>query len=344
MSQKPKSRLGRGLSSLMSITEEVAPMTAEAALPPGSAGGVLAATGVSTPVAASDTADPSSGNALPRTGQIIEIPLDRIVPNPHQPRRQMDETTIAELAASIRSTGLIQPIIVRKSRDGYELIAGERRWRAARMAGLATVPVLLRDVNSIEQAQMALVENIQRENLNPVDRAPGLSNTHGATRLDAGRNGQPHRRRTQQHRQLSAFARSRPGSNDGGRRPPVHGPCQNPRWFARPGRAGTPGRDCREPIPIGSQSGGTIQTVATPIQRQAKETEPHLKDLEKTISQQLGLRVQVRTAAKKGQGKLILHYATLDQFDDLIGKLGVKIQLVKIPRDRGISFFPDSVA
>src|SRR5205823_5156859 len=79
---------------------------------------------------------------------------------------------LGDLAASIRSTGIIQPVIVRKVGEGYELIAGERRWRAAKLAGLETIPALVRgDIDSFTQAQMALVENIQREDLNPLDRA-----------------------------------------------------------------------------------------------------------------------------------------------------------------------------
>src|SRR5204862_2530931 len=89
----------------------------------------------------------------------------------HQPRRQMNESSIAELAASLKSTGLIQPVIVRKVSTGYQLIAGERRWRAARLAGLASIPAIVREVDSFTQAQMALVENIQREDLNSLDRA-----------------------------------------------------------------------------------------------------------------------------------------------------------------------------
>jgi ParB/RepB/Spo0J family partition protein len=83
----------------------------------------------------------------------------------------MNEASIAELAASLKSTGLIQPIVLRKVGEQYQLIAGERRWRAAKLAGLVSIPAVVREATSFEQAQMALVENIQRENLNPIDRA-----------------------------------------------------------------------------------------------------------------------------------------------------------------------------
>ena len=106
----------------------------------------------------------------------------------------MNDASIAELAASLKSTGLIQPIIVRQVPDGFQLIAGERRWRAAKLAGLATIPAIVRDVDSFTQAQMALVENIQREDLNPLDRAESykaLMNQLGLTQAElAGRLGE----------------------------------------------------------------------------------------------------------------------------------------------------------
>lgn len=102
-----------------------------------------------------------------------EIAVDLITPSPFQPRRTFDEAKIDELAASIRNQGIIQPLVVRPKRDGYELIAGERRWRAAKRAGLSQVPVVIRDANDQEALQLALVENLQREDLNPIEEASG---------------------------------------------------------------------------------------------------------------------------------------------------------------------------
>ena len=102
-----------------------------------------------------------------------EVGIDDIRPNPFQPRREMDEGALDELAASIREHGLLQPILVRHAPDagGYELIAGERRWRASRKAGLESVPVVVREVTDDDALTVALVENIQREDLNPVEKA-----------------------------------------------------------------------------------------------------------------------------------------------------------------------------
>jgi ParB family chromosome partitioning protein len=104
--------------------------------------------------------------------ELVHLPLGSIRPNSRQPRRRLDGEGIDELAESIQSQGLVQPIVVRTSPDGgYELIAGERRWRAARVAGLATVPALVRESDDRDSLLLALVENVAREDLTPVDEA-----------------------------------------------------------------------------------------------------------------------------------------------------------------------------
>lgn len=106
---------------------------------------------------------------------ISEIEVARIVPNPDQPRRTFDEETLAELAASIAELGVVQPLTLRLADDGdYQIIAGERRWRAARIAGLRTVPAYVRTVSDSEMTEMALIENIQREDLNAIEVALGF--------------------------------------------------------------------------------------------------------------------------------------------------------------------------
>src|SRR5690349_18478575 len=100
-----------------------------------------------------------------------EVDVDAIVPGPMQPRTHFDEGALEGLADSIRSQGIIQPLLVRRVGDRYELIAGERRWRAARVAGLLKVPVVVKDVPDKDLLEIALIENIQRENLNPIEEA-----------------------------------------------------------------------------------------------------------------------------------------------------------------------------
>lgn len=103
----------------------------------------------------------------------LEVAVDRITPSPFQPRRTFDEAKLEELAGSIRNQGIIQPLVVRRKDDGYELIAGERRWRASMKAGLSRVPVVVREASDHEALQLALVENLQREDLNPIEEASG---------------------------------------------------------------------------------------------------------------------------------------------------------------------------
>lgn len=106
---------------------------------------------------------------------ISEIEVARIMPNPDQPRRTFDETTLEELASSIRELGVVQPLTLRLGDDGnYQIIAGERRWRAAQLAGLSTVPAYVRTVSDSEMTEMALIENIQREDLNAIEVALGF--------------------------------------------------------------------------------------------------------------------------------------------------------------------------
>jgi ParB family chromosome partitioning protein len=121
---------------------------------------------------------------------VLEIPLAAIEPNPHQPRLQIRDQDVVELAASIEAHGVIQPLIVIREDEGYTLVAGERRWRAARLAGLDTVPVIVKDVVPQEMLELALVENVQREDLNPLEEAVAyqqLVEEFGLTHEDVAR-------------------------------------------------------------------------------------------------------------------------------------------------------------
>ena len=99
------------------------------------------------------------------------IPVSDVAPNPFQPRSRFDDTALKELAASIKATGVLQPVLVRRQTDGFQLVAGERRLRAAQLAGLETIPAIVRDVGDREMMELALIENVQREDLNPIDEA-----------------------------------------------------------------------------------------------------------------------------------------------------------------------------
>jgi ParB family chromosome partitioning protein len=122
-------------------------------------------------------------NSVPAQGA-TELPIDEVFPDRNQPRKDFNEEALQELAVSVREHGVLQPILVRPIEGGYQIVAGERRWRAARIAGLTTVPVNIRELTDYEAMSVALVENLQREDLNPVEEAEGyrkLSESTGWT-------------------------------------------------------------------------------------------------------------------------------------------------------------------
>lgn len=129
---------------------------------------------------------------VPGTGRpaLAEIPVELIRPNPQQPREAFDEAAIESISASLRRHGMLQPVVVRKVAAGYELIAGERRWRGAQRAGLDRIPAVVRDASPQESLELALVENLQREDLNPIEEAHAyrqLTEEMGLTQEEAAR-------------------------------------------------------------------------------------------------------------------------------------------------------------
>lgn len=113
----------------------------------------------------------TSGERPARSDAVMQVPITRIIPNPHQPRSSFDQDKLEELAESIRTHGLIQPLVVTETVEGFVLIAGERRWRASRLAGLEQVPVIVKESTSQDMLELALIENIQRADLNPMEEA-----------------------------------------------------------------------------------------------------------------------------------------------------------------------------
>jgi ParB family chromosome partitioning protein len=125
-----------------------------------------------------------------KESDIVEIPLSEIRSNPYQPRKEFDEESLNEFAESIKEHGVIQPIIVKKSIKGYELIAGERRTRASKIAGKTTIPAIIREISDQEMMEIALIENIQREDLNPIEEAEAFAKiieTSGITQDEAAK-------------------------------------------------------------------------------------------------------------------------------------------------------------
>src|SRR6266545_7187778 len=117
---------------------------------------------------------PVSREQAEAAGGLRELPISSVRPNPYQPRTEIDEIALAELVASIESSGLLQPIVVRPRNGSYELIAGERRWRAAGRLGWGKIPAVVKDVDDQTLLTLALIENLQRDDLSPIDEAAGI--------------------------------------------------------------------------------------------------------------------------------------------------------------------------
>jgi|SRR5690242_14977303 ParB family transcriptional regulator, chromosome partitioning protein len=113
---------------------------------------------------------PASSAEAPGTAT-VELPIDAIAPNPQQPRKDFDDKALQDLSASLRQSGVLQPVVVRRLGDGYQLVVGERRWRAAKLAGITRIPAVIREVSDAQSLELALVENLLREDLNPMEEA-----------------------------------------------------------------------------------------------------------------------------------------------------------------------------
>ena len=277
--------LGRGLDALLGGDEPVAP-----------------------PAAASDT---------PR-----ELAVDQLQPGKYQPRTRMDQDALKELAESIKTQGVIQPILVRPVTDGkYEIIAGERRWRAARMAGLQAVPVVIRNIPDNQALAVALIENIQREDLNPLEEAQGiqrLTNEFGLTHQSAA----------------EALGRSRTAVTNLLRllelAPPVRDLLGEGKLDMGHARALLVLPALRQ-VELANEiaaKGMTVREVekrvseliARPKPRIPRTVDRDVARLTEELAQKLGTAVQIKQKSK-GRGALIVEYANLDQLDALIEKL-----------------------
>jgi ParB family chromosome partitioning protein len=305
MTPKVRSRLGRGLSSLISVSTD-------------SPGDSL----TESPLVSREIAPLAGVEGLGR-----EIPVADITANPNQPRRTFDDALIAQLSQSLKASGLIQPIVVKAVAGGYQLIAGERRLRAARLAGFVTIPAIIRDVDQMTQAQMALVENIQREDLNPLDRAAAyrsLLQQLGLTQSElAGRLGED-RSTIANHVRLLDLSEPvqqliRSGTLSLGHAKLLAGiddPLEQERLAKLINIQGLSVRNLERLLQ---------QSPTDPPATRSATSGAYISELEKTITRHLGMRAQVHRGAK-GKGRLVIHYASLDQFDQLIAKLGVEVE------------------
>lgn len=265
------------------------------------------------------------GSAAPSEDKLQTLPAHHLQPGKYQPRTHMDEHALADLAESIRTQGVIQPILVREiGVDRYEIIAGERRWRAAQKAGLSEVPTVIRKVGDEVVLVMALIENIQRENLNPLEEAVGLQRlidefgmTHEACAHAVGKSrsavtnllrllnlAEPVREQLMQGALDMGHARALLSL-------PVLKQIEVAKLVAEKGLSVRETEKLVQALLAG-------QPAPTAIVQ--KKIDPDLARLQEDLSDKLGAKVQI-ASGRKGRGKVTIEYASLDQLDSLLALL-----------------------
>jgi len=264
-----------------------------------------------------------AGNDIRAEDGHAELAVGMLKPGRFQPRTRMDPQSIAELADSIKAQGLIQPILVRPVDGGkYEIIAGERRWRAAQLAGLAQVPVIVRAVPDQAALAMALIENIQRENLNPLEEAGGIHRlidefrmTHDTAAQAVGRS------RSAVTNLLRLLNLAKPvqellmqGKLDMGHARALLA-VSGPRQVELARQVVSRGLSVRET----EQLAGRAEVTARKTPRKQRK-DRDLQALEEDLAQTLGAPVTI-SPGKGGKGKLVIGYSSLDQLEEFLRKL-----------------------
>jgi len=260
--------------------------------------------------------DPEMKKEAPRS-----LAVDRLQPGKYQPRTKMDHGSLEELAASIRAQGIMQPILVRPVGERYEIVAGERRWRASQLAGLREVPVLVREIPDEAALAMALIENIQRENLNPLEEAMGLQrliDEFGMTHQQAA----------------DAVGRSRPAASNLLRLLQLAAPVQDlllegklEMGHARallpmPGAAQVQlaHRAAAQQLSVRQVEAAVQHFLQGPPAKVEKPVDRDVERLQEELADLLGAAVHIRTN-KKGAGKVEIEFGSLDQLDNVLRRL-----------------------
>jgi len=253
-----------------------------------------------------------------------EIPVDLIQRGKYQPRRDMDEEALQELANSIKVQGVMQPIVVRPISDQrFEIIAGERRWRATQLAGLDSIPAVVRDVPDEAAVAMALIENIQREDLNPIEEAIALQRLQQEFELT-------------QQQVADAVGKSRTtvtnllrlmSLRDDVRRMLEHGDLEMGHGKALLGLPEQEQSAAAKTV-VGKglsvrQTEALVRSLLASKNHPAKEKpalDPNVRQLQDELSQRLGTSVQIKQGAR-GKGKLVLNYSSLEQLDGILSHI-----------------------
>ena len=269
-----------------------------------------------------DTAEAVAADVEARAG-VREIPIEQLHPNPDQPRTHFSDDEIAELSASIRDKGVLQPLLVRPAPggDGWQIIAGERRWRASQKAGLKTIPVLVREMDDAQVLEIAIVENVQREDLNPVEEARAyrtlMERFNRTQDVVAGVVGKS---RSHVANTLRLLALPDPVLDHvvAGRLSAGHARA----LITAPNPDELADTIIRNGLSVRQTEALVRQAAEGPKPAKAKTATDRSADtvaLEQDLGDALGLKVEVRD--KGGKGELVIRYGALEQLDDLCRRL-----------------------
>ncbi|MFN0023551.1 MAG: ParB/RepB/Spo0J family partition protein [Parvularculaceae bacterium] len=319
---KPPRGLGRGLDALLG--------EAGLARPRGGEGMAADTEGNAGKAPFDGMPDNPLGVSMPGR-RMQTLPVEFLRPNPSQPRRQFDKAALEDLAASIKARGLLQPILCRPiAQDHYEIVAGERRWRAAQMAAVPDVPVIIRQLSDEAAAEIALIENVQRVDLNPIEEAAAyqrLVETHGRTQDEIARAvGKSRSHISNLIRLMSLPARARTALEDGAI---TMGHARALLGARDPDAALTivlkRALSVRETERLMKDEGAAPLPAAAVGREPGKPSVPGKKDadtraLEGDLAAALGLEVAI-DHKPKGTGVLTIAYRSLDQLDDLCKRL-----------------------
>ena len=260
--------------------------------------------------------------AVPNTSSERQVPIEFISRNPQNPRRNFTETELDDLAQSIREHGVVQPVVVRPSPDHpnrFELIAGERRWRAAQRANLTEIPVIIRDVDDRTALELAIIENVQRSDLNPLEEGMGyqqLIDEHDYTQADLAQViGKSRSHVANTLRLLKLPAKVQQFINEG-QLSAGHARClitvEDPLALAE--KIIRDGLSVRQAEALANGQSNTKSKRRTPTEKDADT-----KSLEKLLADVIGMKVAIKHGKKGGDVKI--HYSSLEQLDDICRRL-----------------------
>lgn len=262
----------------------------------------------------------TAGSSGQRSKEVLDIPLDKITGNPRQPRSKIGRRELEDLVNSIKEHGIIQPLLVSPSRHGYELIAGERRFQAAKLLGLKTVPVIVRPSEEVEKLELALIENIQRENLNAIDRARAfhkLINDFGFSQDDIAKKiGQSRSQVANTIRLLNLPEEIKQAIIDGRI---TEGHAKALLSLATPEEQ----LAYLKKILIGGltvrEIEGQVHQVNVKAHRRFLKTDPQVAEYESRLASTLGTKVKI--TRRRGRGRIAIEFFSDEELDSIIRKI-----------------------